>query len=261
MKILVPVKQSAILESDFEVSENEIKEKYLDHQLNESDEYALEEALKLSENSSENIEVVAATIGPARATETANYALAMGVDRAIRIWDEALGDISFLNPKTKAEILAALSRKEDPDLILAGVQSDDALYGATGIYLANELGFGWAAAITDFELNETDMIATIQRELEGGLAEEIQVDLPSVFTLQSGINDPRYVSLRTVFQSNQSPTEMSLSQLGIDVGKLENSFPVVELEQPETHTEFFDGDSDEVGHQLLNLLQERGVTK
>jgi len=261
MKILVTIKQSTILEQGFEVTGTTISEKYLTYELNESDEHAIEEAIQISETADDKVEVVCINIGSARATETVKYALAMGADKAIRVWEDTLDGQTFLNPSVKAEIPAAVARKEDPDLIFAGVQSDDALFGATGVYLARELGLGWAAAVSGFELDFETEVATVERELEGGLEEVLEVDLPAAITVQAGIDEPRYISRRAIYRSNKEPVELDLAELAVDVDDIVNHYPVVGLNRPETSIELLEGDPDRVGQQLMDIFQEQGVVQ
>jgi len=121
----------------------------------------------------------------------------------------------MLDPATKAHLLAAVAEEEDPDLVLTGVQSGDDSLGATGVSMAERLDMGWAAVVNSLDLeraspnevrtrNEravkpraaTRGVAHVHRELEGGVDEITDVELPAVLTIQTGINDPRYASLR-----------------------------------------------------------------
>jgi electron transfer flavoprotein beta subunit len=132
MRILVPAKETAIVEDEFSISDNQIDDKYLSYGLNEWDNFAIEEAIQIEENAKDEIEVVAVSIGPERSDETIRQALAKGADRAVRIWDDELAEADMLDIETKAGILAAVSEQENPDLILTGVQSGDDLWGGDG---------------------------------------------------------------------------------------------------------------------------------
>src|SRR6056297_4030857 len=114
MKILVTVKEVAEVEDDFEIRGDDIAEQYLEYDLNEWDDYAVEEAVQISE-AEDDVEVVTATIGPERAEETIRMALAKGADRAIRVWDDDLDAADHLDVEAKAELLAAVVEDEDPD--------------------------------------------------------------------------------------------------------------------------------------------------
>src|SRR6056297_2286318 len=124
MKILVTVKEVAEVADDFEIEGRSIPETYLEYDLNEWDDYAVEAAVRIAEDR-EDVEVVAVTIGPERSEETIRMALAKGVDRAVRVWDDALAEADVLDPTTTARILAAVAEEEAPDLVLSGVQAAD----------------------------------------------------------------------------------------------------------------------------------------
>ncbi|MFQ3318688.1 MAG: electron transfer flavoprotein beta subunit, partial [Natronomonas sp.] len=170
MKILVTVKEVAAVEDEFQISGLDIDDASLEYDLNEWDDYAVEEAVQISEEN-DDVEVVTVTIGPERSEETIRMALAKGADRAIRVWDDALESAQFLDVDTKAELLAAVAEEEAPDFILSGVQAGDDANGATGVALAERLGFEWAAVVNKLDLDADAGIANIRRELEGGVEE------------------------------------------------------------------------------------------
>jgi electron transfer flavoprotein beta subunit len=261
MKILVTVSETSDVDDDFEIAGTSIDERYLTKELNEWDEYAIEEAVQMSEEN-DDVEVVTVTIGSDSAEETIRQALAKGADRAIRLWDDALEDASVLDPKTKARLVAEIVEDEDPDLVLTGVQSGDLSFGATGIQLANELGFQWAAVVNQLEIEEENGVASVHRELEGGVEELTEVELPAVLTIQTGINEPRYASLRGIRQAQSKPLDAkSLADLGVDEDDLSLSMELTSLYEPETEgeAEIFEGSADETAGQLAELLAEKGV--
>ena len=131
MKVLVTVKEVAEVDDEFDISGLDIDERSLEYDLNEWDDYAVEEAVQISEENDE-AEVVTVTIGPERAEETIRMALAKGADRAIRVWDDTLEAATFLDVDTKADIVAAVAETEEPDLVLTGVQAGDDANGSTG---------------------------------------------------------------------------------------------------------------------------------
>ncbi|MEF8813303.1 MAG: electron transfer flavoprotein subunit beta/FixA family protein [Halovenus sp.] len=259
MQLLVTVSEVAAPDDDFEIEGVDIDERYLTYDLNEWDEYAVEEAVQLSEVH-DDIEVVTVTIGPDRAEETIRQALAKGADRAIRVWDEDLAAATLLDPGAKAELLAAVAREEDPDLVLSGVQSADMAFGATGVSLAETLGFEWAAVVNELDLDRERGIADVHRELEGGVEELTELELPAVLTIQTGINDPRYASLRGIRQAQNKPLEVySPADLGLD--SLESTLDLTDLTVPETESDatLFEGSPDETAADLAELLRDRGV--
>jgi electron transfer flavoprotein beta subunit len=258
MKILVTVTEVAEPDDEFEISGQSIDERYLTYDLNEWDDYAVEEAVQVSEEY-DDVEVVSVTVGPERAEETIRQALAKGVDRAIRVWDDDLeGDL--LDPGTTAELLAAVVEAEEPDFVFSGVQSGDTAFGATGVALAEHVGFEWAAVINEFDLDPDAATASVRRELEGGVEELTDVDLPAVFTIQTGINEPRYASLRGIRRAQQKPLDVETPEdLGVDA---ETTLSLSSLEVPETESDvtYFEGSAEETAADLATFLrEEKGV--
>jgi electron transfer flavoprotein beta subunit len=261
MKILVTVAEEAAVDDEFGIEGNRIDERYLTYDMNEWDDYAVEEAVQISEDG-DDVEVVTVTVGPERVEETVRQALAKGADRAIRIWDDALAEADLLDPATKARLVAAVAREEDPDLVLSGVQTGDDAFGATGVALAAELGFEWAAVVNTLELDDGRSIARVHRELEGGIEELTDVDLPAVLTIQTGINEPRYASLRGIRQAQNKPLEAkSLEDVGLAADDLDMRLTLDSLYEPETEGDatLFEGSADETADELADLLREKGV--
>ena len=261
MKVLVTVKEVAEVEDDFEIEGNGISQTYLEYDLNEWDDYAVEEAVQLQEAGVAE-EVVAVTIGPERSEETIRMALAKGADRAIRIWDDAFEDVDLLDVDAKAELLAAVVDAEDPDLVLTGVQANDDSFGATGVSLARHIDFEWAAVVNALDLDVDAGVASVRRELEGGVEELSDVALPVVLTIQTGINDPRYASLRGIRQAQQKEiAHQTLDDLGLDASVLDSDLELTAMYEPETESDatYFEGDPGEQATQLADLLREKGV--
>ncbi|AZH24454.1 electron transfer flavoprotein subunit beta/FixA family protein [Haloplanus aerogenes] len=260
MKILVTVKEVAAVADDFEIEGLEIPETYLEYDLNEWDDYAIEAAVRIAEDRDEEVEVVAVTLGPERSEETIRMALAKGVDRAVRVWDDALAEADVLDPTTTARIIAAVAEREDPDLVLSGVQAADDGFGATGVALADLLDMGWAAVVNDLELGEGE--ASVRRELEGGVEELTTVDLPAVLTIQTGINEPRYASLRGIRQAQRKELAVhSLADLDLDPAVVDDALTLTRLAKPETESDatIFEGDPGETAAELETVLRDAGV--
>ncbi|ELZ87427.1 electron transfer flavoprotein subunit beta [Haloferax elongans ATCC BAA-1513] len=259
MKVLVTVKEVAEVEEDFELDGLHVAEQFLEYDLNEWDEYAVEEAVQLAEED-DDVEVVSVTIGPERSEETIRMALAKGVDRAIRVWDDALEDVDLLDVGAKTRLLSAVVEAEEPDFVLTGVQANDDSFGATGVSLASAIDFEWAAVVNDLEL-EGD-VANVRRELEGGVEELTEVDLPAVLSIQTGINEPRYASLRGIRQAQSKEIKpMSLSDLGLDASAVESDLELTDMYEPETESDavYFEGDAGEQAAELATVLREKGV--
>ena len=221
MKILVAVKEVAALDEDFEIRDDQldVDEDFLLYDLNEWDDFSLEEAMVIKESSDTEVEVVVVSVGPERVDDVLRKCLAKGADRAIRVWDDAMEGSDSV---TIGRILSAVVEKEKPDMVFAGVQSSDEAAGSTGISLAASLNWPHAAVVAGLEYQPGSNKAKITRELEGGLSQEVEIDCPSVLTIQLGINTPRYASLRGIKQAAAKPVdEISLSDLGLsnsDVG-------------------------------------------
>lgn len=261
MKVLVAVKEVVEVGDDFEIDGIEIADQYREYDLNEWDDYAVEEAVQLKE-SGEDVEVVSVTIGPERSEETIRMALAKGVDRAVRVWDESIADQAVLDIAAKTRILAAVAEEESPDLVLSGVQAGDDSFGATGVSLANAIGFQWAAVVNAIEIEDDQ--ANLHRELEGGVEELTEVALPAVFTIQTGINEPRYASLRGIRQAQQKEiAHKTLDDLGLAASDVESALRLTAMYEPETESEaqYFEGDAGEQAAQLAALLRDHGVAE
>lgn len=221
MKILVAVKQVAALDEDFEMRADnlDVDEDFLLYDLNEWDDFSLEEAMRLKESSDSEIEVIVVSIGPERVDESLRKCLAKGADRALRVWDDAMEGSDSI---TIGRILAAVAKKENPDMVFAGVQSSDHAYASTGISTAAYLEWPHAAVVAKLDYTPGSNKALIRRELEGGTLQEVEIVCPSVLTIQLGINKPRYASLRGIKQAAAKPIEeITLSDIGLsaaDVG-------------------------------------------
>ncbi|MBX0296330.1 electron transfer flavoprotein subunit beta/FixA family protein [Haloarcula nitratireducens] len=261
MKILVTVKEVAVVEDEFEIDGLSIDDRYVTDDLNEWDDYAVEAAVRIRE-AGEDVEVVAVTIGDADTEDTIRQALAKGADRAIRVWDDALAEAGLLDPETKARLLAAVAEEEDPDLVLTGVQSADDGFGATGVTLAEKLGFEWAAVVNALDLDREAGVAHVHRELEGGVDELTDVSLPAVLTIQTGINEPRYASLRGIRQAQSKElAEYDLADLGLSAGDVESPLEQTALYEPESESDatVFGGSAGETAAELAGVLREKGV--
>ncbi|UIP00718.1 electron transfer flavoprotein subunit beta/FixA family protein [Halobaculum sp. CBA1158] len=260
MKILVTVKEVAEPADDFEIEGTDVGEQFLEYDLNEWDDYAVEAAVQLSE-AYDDVEVVSATIGPERAEETIRMALAKGVDRSIRVWDDDVA-AAELDVAAKTRLFAAVVDEEEPDLVLSGVQAADDGFGATGVSLADEIGFDWAAVVNDLQTEDDLETAHVHRELEGGIEELTDVDLPAVLTIQTGLNEPRYASLRGIRQAQSKEiAEFGLDDLGLDADAVASPISRTAMYEPETESDatYFDGSPEEQAERLADVLRDKGV--
>jgi electron transfer flavoprotein beta subunit len=260
MKILVAVKQCAALDEDFAIREDgrDVEEDFLIRDLNEWDDFSLEEAVKIKEAASQPIEVVTVSVAPEAADESLRKCLAKGADRAIRVWDEA---IEGSDPIAIARILAAVAKLESPALLFAGVQSSDQAFASTGIATAALLDWPHAAVVTLLNYTPGANSAVFRRELEGGLLHEVEIQCPAVLTIQLGINTPRYASLRAIKQAAAKPIEVkSLSDVGLaagDVGEAGSASRVRRMYIPEKgRAQLIEGDPAQQAQRLAEIIRE-----
>jgi electron transfer flavoprotein beta subunit len=258
MKAIVPVKQVAALDDEFELlpDGSGVDPDSIEWDLNEWDAFSLEAAVQLKEAAGEG-EVVAITVGDEQAEEGLLSALAKGADHAIRVWDERLDGA---DPLAVARVLAAAIAPESPDLVLCGVQSSDAVNSATGIALAGYLGLPHVAVVKRIELDGAT--ATVERELEGGLVELVRIGLPALLTVQTGINEPRYATLRAIKQAREKPLELrSLADVGLDPAQVAAAAGAHRrrLAHPErgAGAQMLDGSTAEVAARIASIIRER----
>jgi electron transfer flavoprotein beta subunit len=246
VKIVVAIKQVELIRDSVEFTDDslEVHPASLDRLLNEWDASATEEAARLKDRFSG--EVVVVTVGDPGADAALRTCLAMGADRAIRV------DAKPIDPISTARLLAPTIAAERADLVLAGVQSSDSGNAATGTALAEFLGLPRVAAVTRLEWDGTGP-ARVDRELEGGLIEEIEVDTPAMLTIQTGINDPRHANLRAIKRAERTEITVVDGVLGIPAYRVRRMFV-----PPRGGTgERLSGTPNEVARQILQLATDR----
>lgn len=250
MKIIVAVKQVPVRDSQLRVDQSGrwIQESDLSFEINEPDAYALEEALQLKEK--HGGEVVALCAGPARAGQTIREALAKGADRAIHIEDENLNTLDTLGV---AKLLAVAAAPEKPDLILTGLQSDDLGYGQTGVVVAELMGIAHSTIIMQVEIQDGKI--RVKRELEDGWFQHIDMPLPAVLTIQSGISKLRYATLMGIKKAKTKEIKrVTLAELGgasPATAVIEKAY----LPHKSKQTQIFEGDAKRAAAQLVQKLK------
>jgi electron transfer flavoprotein beta subunit len=210
MKIIVAIKQVPARDSQLRIASSGkwIEEDDLSYEINEADAYALEAGLQLKEK--HGGEVVALCAGPARAASTIKEALAKGADRAIHIEE----DMTAFDPLSAAHLLAAAAKGESADLILTGLQSDDLGYGQTGVIMAELLGMPHATIV--MQVDKTDTGIRVKRELEDGWFQHVDMPLPALLTIQSGISKLRYATLMGIKKAKSKEVRcVTASGLGV----------------------------------------------
>ena len=248
MKIVVAVKQVAVLGDEVEFTEDErdVDPDYLDFALNEWDTYATEEALRLVEAAGSG-EVVVVSVGDEDVEDAMRRCLAMGADRGIRVEADGRRD-----PIQVARALAEVVQGENADLVFAGVQSSDSVQAATGGALAGLLDMPSVAVVTKIELGEGK--ATVNRELEGGLVDVVEVDTPAVLTIQTGINEPRYATLRAIKQAEEK--EIDVRAVG-DLGEPASHVRKMFVPPKGEGAEMLNGGAAEVAQRIQEIVQEK----
>ena len=251
MKLVVAIKQVPARDSQVRTSSSGrwVEDADLTYEINEPDAYALEEGLQLKEKHSG--EVVVLCLGPARAGQTIREALAKGADRAIHIEEE---DPGSLDPLASARLLAAALAPEKPDLVLTGLQSDDFGYGQTGVILAQLLGLPHATIIMQVE--KLDGAIKVKRELEDGWFQHVEMPLPSLLTIQSGINKLRYATLMGIKKAKSKEVKrLTAADLGGQKGESSIELAKVYLPGRTKQTQLFEGDPKEVAAKLVEKLK------
>ncbi|TDK64062.1 electron transfer flavoprotein subunit beta/FixA family protein [Bacillus salipaludis] len=197
MNILVLVKQTFDTEEKIVVQNGQISDEGVEFILNPYDEYAVEEAVKLKEES--GAEVTVLTVGPTRSESVLRTALAMGADKAIIVELEEEADEYAI-----AKIIKAAIKGQEYDLVLAGNMAVDSGSGQVAIRVAEELGIPQVSTITNLSLDGTKAI--VERDIEGDV-EITEVNLPFLATTQQGLNEPRYPSLPGIMKAKKKPLE------------------------------------------------------
>ncbi len=202
MKIIVLMKQVANKDAVLRVAADEkwIDDSTISYQTNESDGYALEEALRMKEAKGEG-EVVVCTLGAQSAKTVLKDALARGADRAIHV---VADNVNKLSPYQIAKAIADAIREENADLVYTGLQSDDASYGQTGVILAELLDIPHATIVIEVDrASLSDSSLRVKRELESGWYQWFKYQLPALLTIQSGISQIRYASLKGIMAAKK----------------------------------------------------------
>lgn len=246
----VPFTQEADLVVD--ASGRDVRKDNLVYVINEWDNYAVEEAIRLKEELGGT--VTALTLGSEDDEEVLRRCLAMGADAAVRIEPGGIEVDAFVT----AVLLAAVVERLPHDLVLTGVQADDVNHGIVGALMAERLGLPHAAVVNS--LKPADGSVEITIELEGGQDEKARLTLPALVSIQTGINEPRYVSIMGIRKASRLEIEVVRADaLGLPAGDLESALVVEEVYlPPETEgAEILQGDAGAVAEQILRIIHEK----
>lgn len=235
-----------------------IKTEKLVFDINEADNYALEAALQLKEKLGGT--VTAITVGSESSNEQLRSCMAKGADNAVRVYDDKLEEIDGY---VTAKLLCAAIRELKPDLVLTGCVSSDCAYTQVGIQLGELLGFSHTTWVTN--INIEGNTAKVRSELENGLGMMIEMVLPAVIAVQTGINEPRYASFRGIREAVKREIKlMTLADLALldnTVEKIKNQVKIEKMFIPpvDKTAQILSGSSDETVSELAKVLKEKGL--
>ena len=254
MKIVVLMKQVPNEDAAIKVdsSNKSIIEDNVTFITNEPDTYGLEEALLMKDKIESIDEVVVCSMGSSSCQQTIKDALAKGADRGIFINNP---DQSNQDPLSRAKIIAKVLEKENFDIVLSGLQSDDDGYAQLGILLAELLKMNHASLVMGAEFIDNDTVK-VKRELESGWFQWSELKLPISLTIQSGLNQPRYASLKGIMGVKKKTIDtFEIPNLGI--GDVNSKTELVKLFAPvkTKTTEYIDGSTDEVVEKLVSIMK------
>ena len=247
MKIAVLIKQVPGSESPLSIANNNawLDEEKVSYVMNESDSYALEEALILKEDSQDS-EIVVVSLGPERVKKIIREGLAKGADRGIHINMES-NEIS--DPLSIAKVFVDALKSENFDLILSGLQSDDLGHGQTGIIIGELLNMSTGSLAVSTQLKENQI--SIKQELEAGFFQNVRMSLPASITIQSGLNTPRYPSLKGIMGAKKKEIKT------LDINSVDQDSKISKLYLPSSSNEItmIDGSPDQIVEKLIKVFK------
>jgi electron transfer flavoprotein beta subunit len=247
------VPQTAEAEVKVDSTGKDIIKDRLTFDMNESDTYALEEAILLKEKFGGTLTVV--SLGTSEAEDTLRIALAKGADNAIRVKADDFGE---LDGYKTAQILKSALKDVKHDVLFTGCMATDDAYSQVGVTLAELLGIPHASLVTKIEI--ADKKAHIHRELEGGLIEHLEMNLPALFTIQTGINEPRYASLIAIRRAAKKEIKV-VGKSELPPEDIQANSDIEELFTPPVgkRAEILTGSMDEISTKLTGIIKEKGL--
>jgi electron transfer flavoprotein beta subunit len=251
MKILVCIKQVPDMESKFKIAADGLwyDRSDLAWRMNEYDEYGVEQAVQLKEQTGGDLTVLC--IGPERVKETMKKALAMGCDRGVHIADDAS---HLKDPFEIASIIAEYGRDKGFDLIFTGMQSQDRGSAQVGVMVAELLNIAAVTTIVDFSFAGGKV--TVKRELEGGVKARVETGLPVLVTCQLGLNTPRYPTLPNIMKAKKKEL---LTIAANELHKAGGLQETVKIEFPVKRGGglFLEGEVESIADRLIGILKEK----
>lgn len=253
MKLLVCIKQVPDMDSKFKVKADRgwFDESDLAFRVNEYDEYAIEQAIRLKEQLKNEPDITVLSIGPARVGDALKKALAMGCDRAVHVVDDAYYEKDSWQI---AAIIAAFAKDKAFDLIFTGLQSQDRGSAQVGVLLAEMLGYRSVTTVVGFEF--IDGVVAVKRELEGGVKALVKVKLPVLVTCQLGLNVPRYPTLPNIMKAKKKETLSIPVQDFLKDERLLTTDSVYFPRSKGTGT-ILEGDVKDLAERLTQILKEK----
>ena len=251
MRIAVLMKAVVEPESRIELgTDGEVQRANFRYELNEYDLYAVEEGIRMAELYEAEVTVVSA--GPEEAVQSLRKGLAMGATDAIFVpVEESMGD-AFLS----ATVLAAALKPIQPDLVLAGVESNDLGGSQVGVLVAEQLGYVAATMTISVQVGN-DGVLNVRRELEGGNFVDVNLQMPAVLTIQTGLNEPRYPSLKGIMAAKRKNlVRLELSSLDLSGSQLVETIEYSYPPQRE-RAQMLEGSSEAIAGELVSLLREK----
>ena len=247
MKIAVLVKQVPGSESPLPINADQkwVDESSLAYIMNESDNYALEEALQIRESKEEG-EVIVISLGPVRIQKVIREALAKGADRAIHIQMDTTSEV---DPLSRAAHFVDVLKEESFDLVFSGLQSDDIGMGQTGVLIGELMNMATASLAVKTEVG--DGYIKVKRELEAGWFQWVKLSLPASISIQSGLNTPRYPSLKGIMGAKKKEIKV------VEPNKNESkqSLKKVYLPQSDKQTVMIEGSTDQMVEKLIDTFR------
>ncbi|MGD0587110.1 MAG: electron transfer flavoprotein subunit beta/FixA family protein [Oryzomonas sp.] len=253
MKVLVCIKQVPDMESRFKpnAAGTWFSESDLAWRMNEYDEYAVEQAVQIKEQLGNEPEITVLSIGPDRIGDALKKALAMGCDRAVHVQDN---DPAAKDPWQIASIIATYAKVQGFDLIFTGMQSQDRGSAQVGAMVAELLEYACVTTIVGFDF--TDGVATVKRELEGGIKGIVRLKTPALFTCQLGLNIPRYPTLPNIMKAKKKEMQ---SIAVADLLNVEKQSSTISFHAPARRGSgvVLEGDVGPMVDQLLAILKDK----
>lgn len=259
MKILVCIKEVPDLDPESELLLDSDSgwmktDDHLGFMINRFDEFAVEEAILLKENHPETtIDVL--TVGPDHSHQVLRRAMGMGADHGIHIVTDSYG---YICPSQISDWIASVTRDRGYDLIFTGVMAEDTLHGQTGVMLAQHLSIPWASSVIQKKLSEDLKSIEVVREIEGGQRDLLQIPLPCLLTIQTGVNQPRYPILSKMLKAKKAALET------IPISSLPNQVEAqiinqTDYPQKSRDGKVLEGTQQEKASQLIKILQEKSL--